>query len=102
MSKYIIIDDVFILDELVFKKGDEIDIIDDNIQIISNTLGNISIKPSSLKDKIKRKEDINIDFIELNDENEIGDFRLQIDLKVTRKKAREIENYLRETLEKLI
>ena len=56
----------------------------------------------SIKNSVKQKEEIKIQVNLLDDEEVIKDYRIQLDIKVSRKKAREIENYLRETLERMI
>ena len=86
MAKYIALEDIITLDTIVFKKGDEIIVNDGQTlpQKIGSTFGSgeLSIKLSSIKDKVKLKE--------------------EFDIKVSRKKAKEIENYLRETLETML
>ena len=54
------------------------------------------------KDSIKLKETIEVTITELEDEDLIKEYRLQLDVKTTRRKARDIEKYLRETLERMI
>lgn len=106
MAKYIALEDIITLDTIVFKKGDEIIVNDGQTlpQKIGSTFGSgeLSIKLSSIKDKVKLKEEFDIKLSLLDDEDEIKDYRIQLDLKVSRRKAKEIENYLRETLETML
>ena len=100
MPKYIITENIVVLDEILLKEGEEIEIIDN--YPINTKFGLINLSYDSIKDKLKIKEDIKIQVNLLDDEDVIKDYRIQLDIKVSRKKAREIENYLRQTLERMI
>ncbi len=106
MAKYIALEDIITLDTIVFKKGDEIIVNDGQTlpQKIGGDFGSaeLSIKLSTIKDKVKLKEEFDIKVSVLDDEDEIKDYRIQLDLKMSRKKAKEIENFLRETLESML
>ena len=105
MPKYIVTENILItapgFQEVILKKGDEIEI-NDTIYNVDTQFGNIGLSYDSIKNNLKLKEDINIQVTALDDEDLIKDYRIQLDIKVSRKKAREIENYLRETLERMI
>jgi len=100
MPKYIVTENIVVLDEVVLKKGDEIEITD--VYAATTKFGTMSLAYESIKNNLKQKEEINIQITPLDDEDIIKDYRIQLDIKVSRKKAREIENYLRETLERMI
>ena len=100
MPKYTVTENISILDETILKKGTEIEI-DDNYTI-ETKYGIMTLTYDSMKNSLKQKEEINIQIIPLDDEEVIKDYRIQLDIKVSRKKARDIENYLRETLDKMI
>lgn len=101
MPKYLAIEDILILDEIIFHKDEEV-IVNNGIISVSTKLGKLDISLSNIKDKLRIKEELDIKISLLEDEDEIKDYRIQLDLKVSRKKAKEIENYLRETLESMI
>lgn len=94
-------EDILILDEIIFHKDEEV-IVNNGIISVSTKLGKLDISLSNIKDKLRIKEELDIKISLLEDEDEIKDYRIQLDLKVSRKKAKEIENYLRETLESMI
>jgi hypothetical protein len=104
MSKYIFIKNLSILDTIIFKEGDEIDINPDDKITTNGKFGNIEFTFEDLKNHIKEKidEDMDVKIILLDDENEIKDYRIQLDIKTTRKKAKEIQNYLKENLKSLV
>jgi len=105
MAKYIALEDIITLDTILFKKVDEIIVNDGQtspVKIGAFGSGELSIKLSSIRDKVKLKEEFDIKISTLEDEDEIKDYRIQLDLKMSRRKAKEIENYLRETLERMI
>jgi len=105
MPKYIVTENILItlpgIEETILKKGDEIEI-NDTFYNVDTPFGNLGLSYDSIKNNLKLKEDINIQVTALDDEDLIKDYRIQLDIKVSRKKAREIENYLRETLERMI
>jgi hypothetical protein len=101
MPKYLVTENIVVLDENILNQGDEIEIIDGNYTT-ETKFGTITLSYESIKNSVKQKEEIKIQVNLLDDEEVIKDYRIQLDIKVSRKKAREIENYLRETLERMI
>lgn len=104
MNKYIFIKDMSILNTVLFKEGTEISL-NEGEKIKSNgKYGNFEFSIDDLKEFIKEKidEETDVKIILLDDEDEIKDYRLQLDIRTTRKKAREIQNYLKETLKSLV
>jgi hypothetical protein len=95
---YKIIKDVEILNQIVFKKGSIIE--QKEIYDIQTESGEIKV-PHILLEKfiepIDDKFEIRVKSLD-EDEDEEKMWRLQIDVKTTRKKAKIIENLLRETL----
>lgn len=96
--KYLIAkEDIFILDKLIFEKGEKI------IKSEIYKVGDISIPHSMINHLLDDEKEINIKVKSLDDdEDEIKEWRLQLDVKTSRKKAKEIENILRETLRNYI
>jgi hypothetical protein len=102
MPKYQVIKDIKILDTVALKEGSEIEILDGESIKIDTKFGIMELKFEDFKSFIKEKETIQVSIIPLEDEDVVKEYRLQLDIKTTRKKAREIENYLRETLGRMI
>lgn len=103
MKKYQVIKDIKVVDTVILKEGEEIELVSENDGLIVNTpFGQIQLSFDSMKSSLREKETIQISIIPLEEEDIIKEYRLQLDVKTTRKKAREIENYLRETLERMI
>lgn len=50
----------------------------------------------------KQAKEINVSLKELDDDDDVKTWRLQLDVKTTRNKAKEIEKFLRQNLEKMI
>lgn len=95
--KYLIAkEDIFILDKLIFEKGERI------IKSDIYKVGDISIPHSMIHHLLDDEKEIDIKVKILDDEDEIKEWRLQLDVKTSRKKAKEIENILRETLRNYI
>ena len=96
--KYRIIKAVEIFNQILFKKGSIIEKKEKyNVQTES---GEINLSHDIIKDfveVINENFDIRVKSID-EDEDEEKLWRLQIDIKTTRKKAKKIENILRETL----
>lgn len=102
MAQYIVKEDIVILDHVLYKKGDEINFTNDSITILNKEIGNLELTLNSIRSKLKPKDEIKSELTELHNEDELKDYRIQLDVKTTRKKAKEIEIYLRETLERMI
>lgn len=103
MSKYILTNDILIFNQKVLNKGQEIDYNFRESYFINSYFGNIEIKFETLKDNIKLKQDIKIETI-INDEDvdEVKNYRIQLDIKSTKRKVLEIENNIREIIQKII
>jgi hypothetical protein len=103
MPKYQITKNIKVIDEDILKVGDEIELTSESDSLIVNTkFGQLELPYKQIKDSIKLKKSIEFSVTPLEDEDEIRDYRLQLDIKTTRKRAKEIENNLREFLEKII
>jgi|LakMenEpi03Aug12_release.lakeMendotaPanAssembly.Ray.scaffolds.fasta_scaffold159152_2 hypothetical protein len=103
MPKYQIIKEIKVIDTVILNKGEEIELLNENDALIMNTcFGQLELPFNQIKDSIKIKETIEVTLTELEDEDSVKEYRLQLDVKTTRRKAREIEKYLRETLERMI
>ena len=100
MDKYRLKEDLQILDKTILKKESEISFDENNEFKISTEYGPITFTPEILKDKLEKVvKDLNVKVTVLDeeDENTIKNYRLQLDVKASRRKVREIENYLRRT-----
>ena len=105
MSKYKLIEDLQILDKIILTKGSEISFDELNELKVSTEYGPITFTTEMLKDKLEKVvEDLNVKVTILDEEDEdtIKNYRLQLDVKASRKKVREIENYLRKTLQDML
>ena len=103
MPKYQVIKDIKVIDTVILKEGEEIELLNENDTLVMNTtFGQLELSFNQIKDSIKLIETIEIKIIELEDEDVVSEYRLQLDVKTTRRKAKEIEKYLRETLDKMI
>ena len=100
MEKLIVKEEVKFLNNTIFKKGDIIDKSDTyNVEIES---GNIVIFYTMIENFVEPYHDIDIKISNASDDEEEKIWRMQLDVKTTRKKAIEIENFLRKTLRDLI
>ena len=100
MEKLIVKEEVKFLNNTIFKKGDIIDKSDTyNVEIES---GNIVIFYTMIENFVEPYQDIEIRISNPVDDEEEKIWRMQLDVKTTRKKAIEIENFLRKTLRDLI
>ena len=104
MDKYQLKEDLQILDKTILPKGSEISFDEYNELKVSTEYGPITFTPEMLKDKLEKVvEDLNVKVTILDeDEDTIKNYRLQLDVKASRKKVREIENYLRKTLQDML
>lgn len=100
MEKLIVKEEVKFLNNTIFKKGDIIDKSDTyNVEIES---GNIVIFYTMIENFVEPYHDIDIKISNPSDDEGEKIWRMQLDVKTTRKKAIEIENFLRKTLRDLI
>jgi hypothetical protein len=100
MEKLIVKEEVKFLNNVIFKKGEIIDKSDSyNVEIES---GNIAIFYSMIENFVEPYQDIEIRISNPADDEEEKIWRMQLDVKTTRKKAIEIENFLRKTLREMI
>jgi hypothetical protein len=105
MSKYKLIEDLQILDKIILPKGSEILFDEFNELKVSTEYGPITFTTEMLKDKLEKiVEDLNVKVTILDEEDEdtIKNYRLQLDVKTTARKVKEIENYLRKTLQEML
>ena len=100
MEKLIVKEEVKFLNNTIFKKGDIIDKSDTyNVEIES---GNIVIFYTMIENFVEPYHDIDIKISNPSDDEEEKIWRMQLDVKTTRKKAIEIENFLRKSLREMI
>lgn len=105
MDKYRLKEDLQILDKTILPKGSQISFDENNELKVSTEYGPISFTPEMLKDKLEKVvEDLSVKVTVLDEEDEdtIKNYRLQLDVKASRRKVREIENYLRKTLQDML
>jgi hypothetical protein len=102
MSKYKLTEDLQILDKIILPKGSEISFDEQDEIKISTEYGPITFTKEMLKDKIEKpveNVEVKISILDDEDDDVIKNYRLQLDVKASRKKVREIESYLRKTLQ---
>ena len=105
MSKFKLTEDLQILDKIILPKGSQISFDEFNEIKISTEFGPITFTPEMLKDKIELLLDeleVKVSVLEDEDEDTIKNYRLQLDVKTSRRKVREIESFLRKTLQEMI
>jgi hypothetical protein len=100
MEKLIVKEEVKFLNNIIFRKGDIIDKSDTYYVEIES--GNIVIFYSMIENFVEPYQDIEIIISNPADDEIEKIWRMQLDVKTTRKKAIEIENFLRKTLKEMI
>lgn len=94
--------------QVIHKKGKEFSANENNLYIIEWFGGKIEWDFDQMKkanqndellfEELKPKYELVVKEVDEDDDNLIGSWRIQIDVKVTRKKLREIENLIREKI----
>ena len=104
MSKYKLTEDLVIIDKTVLKKSEEIEFDSNDELVVNSELGSIKLTKELLKDKISPiNKDIEFKVSILNDdEDAVNFYRMQLDIKSTRKKVREIESEFRKILNEIL
>jgi len=104
MSKYKLTQDLVIIDKTVLKKSEEIEFDSNDELVVNSELGPIKLTKELLKDKISPiNKDIEFKVSILNDDEDVVNFyRMQLDIKSTRKKVREIESEFRKILNEIL
>ena len=97
--------------ELLYTKGKIFEPNEHGEYIISSTQGKMFLKYKDMKsavdgedllfEELEELPEIKISILE-EDEDSIKNYRLQLDVKTTPRKAKEIENYLRKTLQEML
>lgn len=105
MTKYKLTQDLIILDKTILTKDTEVEFDSSGEIIINCELGPIKLTKDILKDKISPVEQ-NIEFkvslINEEDEDKVNFYRMQLDIKSTRKKLRQIEVEFRKILNEVL
>ena len=97
--------------ELLYTKGKVFEPNEHGEYIISSTQGKMILKYKDMKlavdgedllfEELEELPEIKVTLLE-EDEDAIKNYRLQLDVKTTPRKAKEIENYLRKTLQEML
>ena len=97
--------------ELLYTKGKIFEPNEHGEYIISSTQGKMILKYKDMKsavdgedllfEEVEELPQIKVTLLE-EDEDAIKNYRLQLDVKTTPRKAKEIENYLRKTLQEML
>ena len=97
--------------ELLYTKGKVFEPNEHGEYIISSTHGQMILKYKDMKssvdgedllfEEVEELPQIKVTLLE-EDEDSIKNYRLQLDVKTTPRKAKEIENYLRKTLQEML
>lgn len=98
-------EDLIILDKVILPKGSIITFDEQDEIKISTEFGHITFTPNTLKDKIElftEELDVKISVLDDEDEDVIKNYRLQLDVKTSQRKVREIESFLRKTLQEML
>ncbi len=97
--------------ELLYTKGKIFEPNEHGEYVISSTQGKMILKYKDMKsavdgedllfEELEELPEIKVTLLE-EDEDVIKNYRLQLDFKTTPRKAKEIENYLRKTLQEML
>ena len=97
--------------ELLYTKGKIFEPNEHGEYVISSTQGKMILKYKDMKsavdgedllfEELEELPEIKVTLLE-EDEDAIKNYRLQLDVKTTPRKAKEIENYLRKTLQEML
>ena len=97
--------------ELLYTKGKVFEPNEHGEYVISSTQGKMILKYKDMKsavdgedllfEEVEELPQIKVTLLE-EDEDSIKNYRLQLDVKTTPRKAKEIENYLRKTLQEML
>ena len=97
--------------ELLYTKGKIFEPNEHGEYVISSTQGKMILKYKDMKsavdgedllfEEVEELPQIKVTLLE-EDEDSIKNYRLQLDVKTTPRKAKEIENYLRKTLQEML
>ena len=102
MTKYKLTQDLIILDKTVLTKNSELEFNESGEFIVNSELGPIKLTKEILKDKITTVEkniEFKVSLLNEDDEDKVNFYRMQLDIKSTRKKIRHIEDEFRKIYE---
>ena len=105
MAKYKLIQDLNILDKTVLEKDSTVEFDDTGELVVNSELGPIKLTKEILKDKITpldQKIEFKVSLLNEEDEEKINFYRMQLDIKSSRKKIREIEYEFRKILNEIL
>lgn len=107
MKKYKTKEDIFIFGKKVLEKDTIIEISDETEFLIEREGLNLSLTIQDILTdnrfiEIKEEFKFDIKVITDDEEDEIRPYRIQLDVTTSRRKLRQVENHLRNTLEELL
>jgi hypothetical protein len=105
MAKYKLTQDLTILDKTVLTRDSEVEFDESGEFIVNSELGPIKLTKEILKDKITSLEknvEFKVSLLNEDDEDKVNFYRMQFDIKSTRRKIREIENEFRKILNEVL
>jgi hypothetical protein len=105
MAKYKLTQDLTILDKTVLTRDSEVEFDESGEFIVNSELGPIKLTKEILKDKITSLEknvEFKVSLLNEDDEDKVNFYRMQLDIKSTRRKIREIENEFRKILNEVL
>lgn len=102
MTKFKLIEDLTVVNELILPKGSII-VFDEYNEILINTnFGPLRFNKEKLANIIEEYQEIDIKILPLEDVDKEQWYRMQLDVKTTKLKAIEIENFLRKTISSML
>ena len=102
MTKFKLIEDLTVVNELILPKGSII-VFDENNEILINTnFGPLRFNKEKITNIIEEYQEIDIKILPLEDLDKEQWYRMQLDIKTTKLKAIEIENFLRKTISSML
>lgn len=105
MAKYKLTQDLNILDKTILEKDSTVEFDDTGELVVNSELGPIKLTKEILKDKIislDQKIEFKVSLLNEEDEEKINFYRMQLDIKSSRKKIREIEHEFRKILNEIL
>jgi len=102
MTKFKLIENLSVLNELILPQGSII-VFDENNEILINTnFGPLRFNKEKLENIIEEYQEIDIKTSVIEDTDSTQWYRLQLDVKTTKSKAIEIEKFLRKTINDML
>jgi len=103
MERYLVIQNFEYFGELLLREGEEIEVIDGMFKV-NTSMGQIVLDFNKVEKYLKKQEILDLKIEEVVDEEleVVKNYKLVLEFKTTKGKARELENFLRQEIPKYI